>query len=149
MIEEASTMNREASTVAISILLPITVSTFIAEFYVNSTNDLFKMILYFVASVVIIGAILYREESIDRDFEDIEKSKRSVTKSKHGYVRSLIVRMIQLGFLGLWMIIILSTSVVTTIMSVVLFFLLMVVAVILTNDESSRWSRYTNSIQER
>ena len=150
MNREASTpRDREVSTTAISILLPVTVSAFIANFYLNSTNDWFKMILYFIASSVIIGAIYYREEAIDRDFEDIEKWENPPTKSQHGYVRSLIIRMIQFAFLGTWMMIISSTSVVATIISLVLFVLLIMIAVILTNDESSRWTRYANSKQKK
>lgn len=98
------------------------------------------MVTYFFGCIVGFFGIMYRENRVNRDFEQPEKLERPIKKSRAGFQGSLMLREFQFLPLEAWAVYINAYTLESFITAILVFASVFGwVAWILTKDESRRW----------
>lgn len=98
-----------------------------------------KLFLYGVGNIAALLGLLYRENRVDREFEERVKRGQYTEESSAGFSGSLIKRLTQVFPIGAIVFWVLLKDAVTVSFAVVIDCVLVYVAWILTKDESRRW----------
>ncbi len=103
---------------------------------------------YLVSCGIALFGVWFREETVNRDFEEPEKMEKPFRKSRSGFRRSLMLRAVQFAPIGAWILYTLSTRIETIAIAFLLICVLGYLVLLLTNDESRRWdeliAKYSN-----